>query len=127
MSTIATRKQSEAIRKQMRGIRCELPYAMDDARNDLKQLGDWKFYVRKMPLTTVAAVATAAFVAVPRPRSVAHLTNGQFVTDEPEAGKTFVAGLVGSLAAMALRTATTMAVRQASCVFLNQAQQRSKG
>ena len=127
MSTTATRKQSEAIREQMRGIRCELPYAMDDARHELKQLGDWKYYVRKMPLTSVAIAATAAYVAVPKSRQAGRVSDGGVVTDDPGTEKSFVAGLVGSLAAMALRTATTSALRQASSLVFNQPQQRFDG
>ncbi len=108
MNTLATRKQSEAIRGQMQSIRCGLPYAMDDARDELKQLTDWKYYVRKLPLATVTCAAAAGYMAVPRVRSShAASQNGsssrraaQSVDTVPE--KSFAAGVAGSLVSQRL-------------------------
>ncbi|NND96119.1 MAG: hypothetical protein HKN47_02180 [Pirellulaceae bacterium] len=119
MKTLATRKQSEAIRDQMRSVRSELPYAMDDARDELKQLADWKYYVRKLPMTSILATAAAAYMAVPSSHTRRPVNRSEEESSVPE--KSFLAGLTGSLVAMALRTGTSMAMRHASGMFLNSA------
>lgn len=116
MGTQATRKQSAAIRHRMESIRSDLPYDMDDARDELKQLADWKYYVGKLPLTSVTAAAVVGFLLVPgksKDRSVSSGRRGKPSTED-QVESSFVGGLIGSMAAMALRTATTVALRQAS-------------
>ena len=119
MSTLATRKQSEAIRKRMQTIRNDLPYAMDDVRDDIRQLADWKYYVRRFPFATVGTAALAAYALVPN-KSIGKPTH-QVSSDETNgqvAGESSVfGGLLGAAAAMALRTGTQLAMRHATNSF----------
>lgn len=118
MST-ATKMRSEEIRARMRSIRSELPYDMDDAREQIQQLSDWKFYVRKMPIASVACVAAVAFLAVPSAKQPARQirvgSDGQATAAKPS----LLGGLVGAVASMAFRTGTNLALRKASSVFLD--------
>lgn len=121
MGTSATRKQSQAIRHRMESIRSHLPYDVDDARSELKQLTDWKYYVRKLPMTAVAAGVVAGYLLMPA-KSTRRRTSesSQPQLKEEVAESSFAAGLLGSVAAMALRTATTIAVRQATQTLFGQ-------
>lgn len=69
MNTTATREQSAAIRQEMLHIRSRLPYSMDKARDDAKQLVDWRFYVTRFPWATFGAVAAVGYLAAPRWRT----------------------------------------------------------
>jgi hypothetical protein len=124
MNTLATREQSEAIRKQMRSIRCDLPYAIDDARDDLQQLTDWKYYVRQLPLASVTAAFAIGYLIVPEkshpevtvsdpPRWLHRLParHKSVDADEPEQAS-LVGGLLGAAAATALRTGVSLAMRE---------------
>jgi len=109
----------------MESIRSNLPYDMDDARDELKQLADWRYYVSKLPLTSLAAGAVVGYLLVPSKSTSqrkATAANKEAVEEEA-AESSFVGGLLGSVAAMALRTATTLAVRQVSNTLFNQSQQ----
>jgi len=125
VGTLATREQSAAIRGRMESIRSNLPYDMDDARDELKQLADWRYYVSKLPLASLAAGAVVGYLLVPSKSTSqrkATAANKEAVEEEA-AESSFVGGLLGSVAAMALRTATTLAVRQVSNTLFNQSQQ----
>lgn len=108
MSKLATRIQSRAIRDQMQAIRSDLPYAMDEARHDMKRFSDWKYYVRKLPLTSVSCTALLAYSLVPRKKYAAPPRR---VEDDAEPEVTFFSSLLGAATAMALRTGTSLALR----------------
>ncbi len=98
----------------MQVVRNELPYAMDDARDELKKLGDWKHYVRKFPVAALACTAAVAYMAVPQKPA-------RTVTKSPESEEVPKASIVGSLigaaTAMAIRSGTSFAVRQIGSSF----------
>jgi len=118
MST-ATEMRSEEIRARMRSIRSELPYDMDDAREQIQQLSDWKFYVRKMPIASVVCVAAAAFLAVPSAKPPVRRIRVESDGHATAAKSSLLGGMVGAVASMAFRTGTNLALRKASSVFLN--------
>jgi hypothetical protein len=123
MNTLATRKQSEAIRDRMRSIRCDLPYAMDEAREDFQQIFDWKYYVRQLPLLSVTAAFALGYLIVPdaskqdHPESESSNWLHRFQPtreqeeDEPHQAS-FFGGLLGAAAALAVRTGVSIALRQ---------------
>ncbi|WP_153556419.1 hypothetical protein [Roseimaritima sediminicola] len=124
MSTTATKKQSEAIRQRMQEIRNELPYSVDEARNEVRNLTDWKHYVRKHPAIVLPAVAAAAYVLVPKSKSSSdgtyRLNNDsgpdRTVRLETAAPKkrSMMTGVVSALMTVALRSATNMASQRLS-------------
>ena len=88
MNTTATREQSVAIRQEMLHIRSRLPYSMDTAREEAKQLGDWKFYVTRFPWATFGAAAAVGYLAAPRRRAVRRVDHsGQEGVDPAELEK----------------------------------------
>lgn len=118
MTTLATREQSKAIRKRMQMIRNDLPYAMDDVRDDIRQLADWKYYVRRFPLATVGAAALAAYALVPsKSTSHSHRKSSDNSGETEVAESSFFGGLIGAAATMALRTGAQIALRQATSVI----------
>ncbi len=105
-TTLATRKQSAAIRQKMQEIRSELPYDVDDARERIKQLSDWRYHMSRHAMPILVAVAVAGFLIVPRKRSPTSIT----VHHEPGAAPAAPAkrGLLGGIAGAAL----TMLLKQ---------------
>ena len=51
-------------------IRSRLPYSMDTARDEAKQLTDWKFYVTRFPWASFGVAAAAGYLVAPRRRAV---------------------------------------------------------
>jgi hypothetical protein len=115
----ATQMESAEIRARMRSIRSELPYNMDDAREQMQQFTDWKFYVRKMPITSIACVAAAAYLAVPSAKPAVKRVRMETEDDAAVAKSSLMGGLVGAVASMALRTGTNLAIRKASSILLD--------
>ncbi|TWU58256.1 hypothetical protein [Rubripirellula reticaptiva] len=118
MST-AAEMRSEEIRARMRSIRSELPYDMEDAREQIQQLSDWKFYVRRMPIASVACAAAVGFLAVPSPKPSVRQTRLDTEGETIAAKSSLLGGVVGAIASMAFRTGTNIAIRKASSVFLD--------
>jgi len=114
MNKLATRIQSRAIRDQMQAIRTDLPYAMDEARHEMKRFSDWKYYVRKLPLTSVSCTALLAYRLVPRKKYAPPKPHPEG-NAEPEV--TFWSSLFGAATAMAVRTGTSLALRAVSSGF----------
>ncbi|TWU35324.1 hypothetical protein Q31b_54200 [Novipirellula aureliae] len=111
-STLATRKQSAAIRDRMSEIRCDLPYDVDDARERVKQLTDWKYHFARRPLPILAAVAIAGYLIVPsrkREQStiVLHHTGSEQVRALAKRG--VMSGIVAAAGTMILRQAVSLA------------------
>jgi len=127
VQTLATRQQSEAIRAEMRRIRTALPYDVDAARVQVKQLTDWKYHLRQHPLPILGAVALIGYSVVPS-KSTSHTVfvtsdGSQPVTETAilksatfKAGSKdgIVAGLLATAGGIAFRSATSMIMRHFS-------------
>ncbi len=120
----AIQQRTTEIRQQMQAIRSDLPRGMDEAREDVSNLTDWKFYVRSYPHLVLPAVAAVAFSLVPSAKKgaatqVAFLDSDEgvrrvrFVEDQVPK-KSIVAGIASSLLTLALRSGSSMAVRHLS-------------
>lgn len=119
-STLATRKQSAAIRDRMREIRSDLPYDVDDARARVKQLSDWKYHFARRPLPILAAVAIVGYLIVPsshrqQPNIVVHRSNAE-QTAAP-AKKGVLSGIVAAAGTMLLRQAVSLATSHFTSKF----------
>lgn len=135
MANSAEKKQAAAIRQRMQEIRSELPYHMDDARQDVKGFLDWKTHVRKHPMVAAALVAGVAYWIVPAkapptppPRNRLHHLLGGKSNEEAEAEvqkKTLLSGVVSSLLTLGLRSALSFATQQAASHFTNTLQRSS--
>jgi hypothetical protein len=120
-TTLATEKQAEAIKQRMLEIRTELPYSADHARNRVKELTDWKYYLSKHPVPIAAAVLLAGYMLVPPKRTSERVVerNVDFqsapvqATPQP-AKKGLVGGIVGTLATLALKQGAAIAVTHLS-------------
>ncbi|EMI53925.1 hypothetical protein [Rhodopirellula sallentina] len=116
--TTATRRQSEAIRASMREIRSELPYDVDDARERVKQLSDWKYHVSRRPLAVMAATAVLGYLVVPAKRSAPVVVRHE--TSAPPAEPTkrgLLGGVAGAFATLLMRQAATVAANQIATKF----------
>jgi hypothetical protein len=127
-STLATDKQSEAIRKRMNEIRNSLPYEVDDARRRLKELSDWKYHFRRHPYALMGLGLTLGFLLVPgkggqqwivhhkqgseRRRSPGGAESDWFPGEAEPAKKGLVGGLLGAAASVALKQGATIVARQ---------------
>ena len=128
MSTMVTvpaiKQRTTEIRQRMQAIRSDLPEGMDEAREDVSNLTDWKFYVRSYPLLVLPAVAVAAFGLVPYAKKpaetqVAFLDSDEGVrrvrlVEDQVPKKSIVTGVASSLLTLALRSVSSMAVRHLS-------------
>lgn len=129
MATSATRKESEAIRQRMQEIRCELPYHMETARDEVRDHFNWKFQVRRHPILAASLVAVVAFLIVPakkhqpsppkqsRFRRLIGTTDEEHVEEVQR--KTLMSGIVSSLLTLTLRSVVTAATRQLTGHFSN--------
>ncbi|MCM2371656.1 hypothetical protein [Aporhodopirellula aestuarii] len=117
--TTATRRQSEAIRASMREIRSELPYDVDDARERVKQLSDWKYHMSRRPLAVMGAAAVIGYLLVPAKRSPTPTVIHQAGYEPPAAPakRGILGGIAGAVATMLLKQATTIAANQISSKF----------
>ena len=116
-TTLATRKQSEAIRQRMQLIRTEMPSDADSARARVKELTDWKYHVRNHPLPVLAAAAVVGYLLVPSKSNPSVIVRSESQGEHPEpapAKKGMLGGLLGSLATLAIKQGITLATRQMS-------------
>ncbi|MGB7327311.1 MAG: hypothetical protein WBD31_20715 [Rubripirellula sp.] len=113
-TTLATRKQATAIRQKMQEIRTELPYDVDDARERVKQLSDWKYHMSRNSTPILAAAIVAGFMIVPRKRSPETVVVHRESTATPPAPakRGLLGGIAGAAATMLLRQAASMAATQ---------------
>ncbi len=119
-TTLATTKQSEAIRTRMRAIRTELPYDVDDARQRVKQLSDWRYHMARRPLPILAAAMVVGYWLVPakqkqRDTVVVH-HDGAMQPSEP-AKRGMLGGIAGAVATMLIKQATTAAANHFTHAF----------
>lgn len=116
-NTLATRKQSEAIRDRMQVIRCRLPYRADAAREHVRQLADWKHHFAQRPWPVLGLSAALGYLAVPGPhkeRVVVQSSSHQPEQNGPVAKKGLMGGLFGALGMMALRMGVSIATKHVS-------------
>lgn len=123
-SASALKQRTAEIRQRMQAIRSDLPISMEEARDDVSKLTDWKYYVRQYPQWVLPAVAVTAYSLVPYVKKtassqVAYLDNDQGIrrvrlVDDSVPRKTFAASLFSSLLALAFRSGSSMAVRHFS-------------
>ncbi|WP_168565586.1 hypothetical protein [Crateriforma spongiae] len=126
--TLATEKQAEAIKRRMREIRTELPYDVDNARHQVQQLTDWRYYVRRFPVLTLATTAAVAYALVPRRKDASspgthHVAAARHHRASPSDSppvpkKSILGGLAGAIGAIAMRQATRFAASQLESAFL---------
>lgn len=129
VTPVSNQHRTTEIRQRMQAIRCSLPSGVEEAREDISNLTDWKHYVRAYPAIVLPTVVVAAYSLVPRFREspsarVAFLDSDQGVRrvkviEEPEVKKSFIAGIAGSLLTLALRQGSTLAVKQLMHVLNN--------
>lgn len=117
-TTLATKKQAEAIKHRMAELRTELPYSADAARFRVQQLTDWKYHMSRRPWPILAAVAVVGYLVVPQKRSPERLVrrpDTQQVSDASQpAKKGMLGGIMGALVTIAIKQATQVAARQFS-------------
>jgi len=127
VQTLSTRQQSEAIRAEMCRIRSQLPYDVDAARAQVKQMTDWKYHLRQHPLPILGAVALIGYLVVPsKPTShtvfvtsdgsqpmteTATLKSATFKGGSKEG---IFAGLLATAGSIALRSGTSLIMRHFS-------------
>ncbi len=125
MTTVsATKQRTIEIRQRMQAIRSDLPSSMEEAREDVSNMTDWKYYVRSYPHVVLPVVAAAAFKLVPRAKGsaasqVAFIEGDEGVrrvrfVEDTIPKKSVAAGVVSSLLTLALRSGSSMAVRHIS-------------
>ncbi|QDT01837.1 hypothetical protein K227x_02060 [Rubripirellula lacrimiformis] len=115
--TTATQEKSEAIRRRMSEIRSELPCDVDDARQRVRQLSDWKYHVAKRPLPVLAIAAVAGYLLMPAKRPVDRVVirrEGDAEVAATPAKRSVVGGIVGALGTIAARQATAYATARIS-------------
>lgn len=115
-NTLATRKQSQAIRDRMQTIRTQLPYDADNARAHMQELTDWKYHMRKRPWPVLAAVAIGGYLLIPAKREdrvIVH-SGTDSASQAPAAKKGMLGGIMGALATLAIKQGTSIATRQLS-------------
>lgn len=116
-TTLATEKQADAIKQRMAEIRTELPYNADDARIRVKQLTDWKYHVSKHPLPILAATAFVGYLLVPSKQKAERIVverHSQELAPTAPAKKGIVGGIVGLVATLAMKQASTYAANEIS-------------
>jgi hypothetical protein len=128
-TTLATEKQSRAIKQRMAEIRTELPYSADAARDRVKQLADWKYHLSRHPVPIFTATLIAGYLLVPSGRS-AHgptaTTNPPDSSGHPPvscdhrtespapAKKGMLSGMMGAVATLALKHGASIAATHVS-------------
>lgn len=122
-NTLATRKQSAAIRAQMQQIRSELPHDVDAARQQVRRLTDWRYQFRKHPAAIMTAAAVIGYVVVPHARKereiIVRTNDGDRERQPKPAQKGLIGGMVAAAATMALKSGTSMLAQRLSQSLLN--------
>src|SRR6056297_1103283 len=106
-TTSATKKQAEAIKTRMQQIRTCLPYQVDDARLQVKQLADWKYHYRKRPAIVLGVALAVGYLLVPHSRRPKHTVVYRDQGSSPRAAKKgLLGGILGAFTTMAIRHGT---------------------
>jgi hypothetical protein len=102
----------------MQEIRSELPYDVDEARERVKQLSDWKYHMSRNSIPILITAAIAGYLLVPRKRAPKTLVvHREHASAAPAPAKR---GLIGGIAGAAM----TMLLRQAASIAANQLSNR---
>lgn len=122
-STLATKKQSAAIKQRMAEIRTELPYQVDDARDRVRQLTDWKYHMSRHPLPILAGAVAIGFLVVPTKHAperviIRESVGGREPAPAP-AKKGLLAGVAGTVMTLVVRQAGTVAAQQVNRILTN--------
>ncbi|WP_417736005.1 hypothetical protein [Rosistilla oblonga] len=123
-NTLATRKQSEAIRHQMQVIRTALPHDVDAARAQAHDLLDWRYHMRKNPWPLLTVASIVGYIVVPAKTSRQTVVHTRSAVNEPAPSppkKSMLGGVMGAVFTLALRSGMTMATRQLSQVLTSRA------
>jgi hypothetical protein len=121
MTTESLSQRAEAIRQRMQAIRRDLPSGVEQTREEVSNLTDWKYYVRNYPHLILPLVTISAYSLVPQIRSqssqVAVLESDKGVqrvrlVDDSTPKKSFLAGLASAALALAVRQGSAIAARQ---------------
>lgn len=118
---------AQELRQRMQSIRHELPGDVQQARTQVHNLIDWKYYVRTYPQFVLPTVALAAYALVPQsgrsaspPNRVAGLKTKtteqgpekkQNVPDEQTQQASLISGLAGAALTIATRSLVSMATK----------------
>ena len=125
---------AEAIRNRMQQVRDGLPLSIISAKAEVRELTDWKFYIRNYPSVLLPIIALTGFVLVPEkpnapvtiPRGFA---SGWLKTEQPPpataAKQSLLTGIASAAAGIALRSLTTYATKQFSGAIHNFINNRS--
>lgn len=124
--TLATEKQAEAIKQRMAQIRSELPYGVDEARNRVRELADWKYHMSRHPLPILAAAAVVGYLVVPKKQTYERIVIhrdpagvGQSAVATKPVKRGLLGGIVGAVATTVLRQATSVAATHVSNLLSN--------
>lgn len=119
-------EDARKLRRRMRSIRHELPSDVRQARTEVHNLIDWKYYVRTYPQFILPTVALAAYSLVPQSRSKAancKVTGGsrsgstsdrdekRSDVDEQVQQASLISGLAGAAMTIATRSLVSMATK----------------
>ena len=109
-STEITEIEAESIRQRMREIRSALPDDVDDARQRVQQLTDWKYHVGKRPLAALTVAVVVGYLIVPakRPRESDRKTLESEA--RPPITQGMFGGLVSTLLTLAVKRGTSLAL-----------------
>lgn len=125
--TTATQQQSDAIKQRMAEIRSDLPYAADRARNQISQWTDWRYHAAKRPWPILVAAVAAGYLIVPsKRRAEPSAADSRFrqssnantfshgdlragASNAQPAKRGLAAGIIGTVATLAMKQATSMA------------------
>jgi hypothetical protein len=59
-------KQADEVRQRMKQLRSALVGDMDQISESARAMADWRYYVRRFPWASTAALAVAGYLIVPR-------------------------------------------------------------
>lgn len=113
----------------MQQIRSELPYDVDMARQQVRQMTDWKYQFRQHPVAIMAAVAIAGYMLVPQSRKSSEVivrnVDGSSTAETKAAKRGLLSGLVAAAATMAMKSGTSMLTQHLSQSFMRSASRPS--
>lgn len=123
---------SQDLRTRMQAIRNELPEDVQQVRDEVNNLTDWKHYVRSYPQFVLPAVAVAAYAMVPHSRqpkpTSSSVVRNQHKSEEQREKEhvedlqqtSIWAGLTSAVFTMATRSALSVATKYGSQYLANQ-------
>lgn len=119
-TTLATEKQAEAIKVRMQQVRCALPYDVDDARESIRSMSDWRYLMRRRPLMWVLGASVVGYWLIPqigrKPEVIIHreVAERPPTTPTTSKGRGMIAGLASTAASTLIRTAVFIVTEKLS-------------